>query len=135
MSHLNFFKDFKKTVESLENQAETEHLVQFRQIIAQLYAELDRYKALINNSFDLLWDKRNKYNQLLADSINSSPLTTEQYKHVNKQFKRLDCDIHALSEFIKQVNPEVTIVNYEKRLSALNEQINAKSLHYKNNPI
>lgn len=124
-SNLNFFKDFKKAFESLENQVRTDDLVQMRQISVQLHAELDKYKTLINNSFDLLWDNRNKYNQLLANSINFPSLNPEQYKQITKQFKQLDCDIKALSDFLKQVNPEVTIVDYENKLSSLNEQINA----------
>lgn len=129
MGELKFFKEFKQTFEALENQARSlvsaEDLVQLRQICAQIHAELEKYQESINNSLDLLRNKRNKYNQLLADSINSPLLNPEQYKQIDKQFKQLDCDIKVLCDFIKQVNSEVTIVHYEERLSSINEQISA----------
>ncbi|WP_058535397.1 hypothetical protein [Legionella saoudiensis] len=123
MNELKFFKNFKQTFDALENQASAEDLIQMRQIRAQLHAELDKYKEWVSHSFDSLWDKRNQYNQLLADNINYSQLSPEQYKQVTKQFKQLDCDINALSDFLKEINPEVTLTSYEKKLKSINEQI------------
>ncbi len=123
MNELKFFKNFKQTFDALENQASAEDLIQMRQISAQLHAELDKYKEWVSHSFDSLWDKRNQYNQLLADNINYSQLSPEQYKQVTKQFKQLDCDINALSDFLKEINPEVTLTYYEKKLKSINEQI------------
>ncbi|KTD16442.1 hypothetical protein [Legionella jordanis] len=126
MGDLKFFKDFKQKFESLEKQVVVaEDLAQVRQISVQLATELEKYKQAINNCFDSLWDKRNKHNQLLADSMNSQPLEPEQYKQIASQLKQLDCDIKALTDFIKQVNPEVTIAHYEERLNAINEQISS----------
>ncbi|CEK11502.1 hypothetical protein [Legionella hackeliae] len=126
MGDLKFFKDFKQKLESLENRVvAAEDLIQVRQIRAKLAIDLEKYKQSITNCFDSLWDKRNTYNQLLAESINSQPLEPNQYKQKANQLKQLDCDIKALTEFINQVNPEVTIANYEERLNSISERISA----------
>ncbi|WP_165485223.1 DUF4411 family protein [Legionella rowbothamii] len=122
---MNGLKFFKKTFDALENQARAEDLVQMQQVSTQLHAALDKYKEWVNNSFDLLWDKRNQYNQFLEDNISHSHLNPEQYKQIKTQFKQLECDINALSDFLKEINPEVTIAYYEKKLSSINEQIHA----------
>ncbi|KTD06966.1 hypothetical protein [Legionella jamestowniensis] len=127
MSKLTFFNNFKQKLHVLEQQATSlvnvEDIAHLRQISNQLQSELDKYKQLMMNSFDLLWEKRNQYNQLLADNLNSNPLSSEEYKQVAKKFKQFDCDIEALSKLIKTEKPQETIELYEAKLSTINDRI------------
>lgn len=127
MSNQSFFKTFKKNLHTLEHQlanfASIDDIEQLRQMSLQLQTYLAEYKKRINKSFDLLWEKRNVYNELLAANINAGALTSEQYQVTEKKLRQLDCDIQALTQLLKEENPAITIEQYELRLEVINQRI------------
>lgn len=119
MQSLKFYKNFQMTTLFFEHKVifpeKTEKLAQLRQLRQQLYTQLQKYEHLVNCSFDLLEEQRDKYNNILR-----SNLKLEQSKKVASQ---LICDIQALNNFITQTHHKDLIMHYKTKLNSLNEQI------------
>ncbi|KTD20259.1 Uncharacterised protein [Legionella lansingensis] len=129
MTKVTFLSNFKQKVHTLEHQAGTlvnmEDITHLKLINTQLQREIDKYKQLINGCLNLLWEKKDEYNRLLVDCLNSSPLNPNQYQKIAKKFNQLDCDIEALNIFIKHENPQETFELYDIKLKTINDRINA----------